>query len=178
MSRPAKKRAPIELALVGHAPVRGHRWGRISGLTDAGLLVDYDGNPHGPLLAQTTLALAPDAVRAAIAEARDVLLVFEEERAERPILIGLREPAPTAQAPTNTTPLQPPVVEAAEPILPAEALVDGRRVVLDARDEIVLRCGEASITLRRNGRVVIRGAYVETRSRGVNRIKGGSVQIN
>ena len=59
-----------------------------------------------------------------------------------------------------------------------EALVDGRRVVVEAEDEIVLRCGEASITLRRNGRVVVRGTYVETRSKGVNRIKGGSVQIN
>lgn len=59
-----------------------------------------------------------------------------------------------------------------------EARVDGRRVELDGRDEIVLRCGEASITLRRNGRVAIRGVQVETRATGVNRIKGGSVAIN
>jgi hypothetical protein len=56
--------------------------------------------------------------------------------------------------------------------------VDGRRVEIEAADEIVLRCGEACIVLRRNGRVIIRGTYVETRSRGVNRIKGGSVEIN
>lgn len=56
--------------------------------------------------------------------------------------------------------------------------VDGKRVEIEAADEIVLKCGEASITLRRNGRVVIRGTYVETRSKGTNRIKGGSVQIN
>lgn len=61
---------------------------------------------------------------------------------------------------------------------PLEAIVDGQRVVIDARDEIVLRCGKASITLRRNGRIVIRGTYVETRSAGTNRIRGGSVQIN
>ena len=59
-----------------------------------------------------------------------------------------------------------------------EALVDGKRVVIDAEDEVVLRCGKASITLRRNGRIVIRGTYVETRAEGTNRIKGGSVQIN
>jgi hypothetical protein len=61
---------------------------------------------------------------------------------------------------------------------PVEVLLDGKRVVIDARDEIVLRCGKASITLRRNGRIVIRGTYVETRAEGVNRIQGGSVQIN
>jgi len=64
------------------------------------------------------------------------------------------------------------------PRKPTEALVDGKRVVLDGQDEVVLRCGESSITLRRNGRVVIRGTYVETRAQGVNRIRGGSVQIN
>lgn len=53
-----------------------------------------------------------------------------------------------------------------------------RQLVMEAQDEVVLRCGEASITLRRNGRLVIRGAYVESRSRGTNRIKGGVVLIN
>jgi hypothetical protein len=47
-----------------------------------------------------------------------------------------------------------------------------------AQDEIVLECGSASVTLRRNGRVIIRGTYIETKSDGTNRIKGGQVQIN
>ena len=79
-----------------------------------------------------------------------------------------------------TTADEKPRAKAASPaeVKPLTAVVDGKQVVIEAADEIVLRCGEASITLRRNGRVIIRGAYVETRSRGVNRIKGGSVQIN
>jgi hypothetical protein len=52
------------------------------------------------------------------------------------------------------------------------------RVVISAAEEIVLECGEASITMRRNGRVVIKGAHVETRSKGMNRLKGATVQIN
>jgi uncharacterized protein (DUF2345 family) len=56
--------------------------------------------------------------------------------------------------------------------------VDGKRVRVTAQDEIVLQCGSASVTLRRNGRVIIRGTYVESRSEGTNRIKGGQVQIN
>jgi len=51
-------------------------------------------------------------------------------------------------------------------------------VVLEAEQEVVLRCGDASITLRRDGKVVLRGAYVETRAKGLNRIRGGSVKIN
>jgi len=59
-----------------------------------------------------------------------------------------------------------------------EVQVDGRRVVLQGDDEVVLRCGKASITLRRNGKIVIRGAYLVSRAEGTNRIRGGSVQIN
>jgi hypothetical protein len=75
--------------------------------------------------------------------------------------------------------LQAPVSHAAveEPQV-IEADVDGRRVRIVARDEIVLQCGEASITLRRNGRIIIKGTYVETSSEGTNRIKGGQVRIN
>ncbi|HEX6244789.1 MAG TPA: hypothetical protein VFZ61_27910 [Polyangiales bacterium] len=88
---------------------------------------------------------------------------------------------PTSEPRSDTRPqraAKAPSSAPAQPEAPLEALVDGKRVVIDAADEIVLRCGKASITLRRNGRVVIRGTYVETRAEGVNRVKGGSVQIN
>ncbi|MEO2036899.1 MAG: hypothetical protein ABGZ35_32895, partial [Planctomycetaceae bacterium] len=58
------------------------------------------------------------------------------------------------------------------------AEVDGERLVLTADKEITLRCGKASLTLTRAGKVLIRGAYLLSRSSGANRIKGGSVQIN
>ena len=52
------------------------------------------------------------------------------------------------------------------------------RLELTAEREIVLRCGKASITLTRAGKVLIRGDYISSRSSGVNKIKGGSVQLN
>jgi hypothetical protein len=79
---------------------------------------------------------------------------------------------------TNDTPAVPaaPAPDAALPVIDAD--VDGRRVRIVAKDEIVLECGQASVTLRRNGRITIRGTYVETDSEGTNRIKGGQVRIN
>jgi len=65
-----------------------------------------------------------------------------------------------------------------EPPCVLEADIDGRRVRVVAKDEIVLECGQASITLRRNGKIVIRGTYVETYATGTNRVKGGQVRIN
>jgi hypothetical protein len=56
--------------------------------------------------------------------------------------------------------------------------IDGEAVTLTAEKEIVLRCGKASLTLTRAGKILLRGAYLLSRSSGVNRIKGGSVQIN
>jgi hypothetical protein len=49
---------------------------------------------------------------------------------------------------------------------------------VQAAEELVLRCGDASITLTRAGKIILRGTYLLSRSSGVNRIKGGSVQIN
>ena len=55
---------------------------------------------------------------------------------------------------------------------------DGERLMVSAREQLVLRCGKASITLTKAGKVLIEGAYVSSRSSGVNRVKGGSVQLN
>lgn len=116
---------------------------------DSGVRVDYPGSPsRAPLAARCTVALTAADV------GRPVALLFEGGDAERPIVIGRMEP----------------------PAAGVEA--DGERLVLRADREIVLRCGDASITLTRAGKILIRGAYVLSRSSGVNRIRGGSVQIN
>ena len=86
--------------------------------------------------------------------------MFEDEDPRRPIVIGL---------------VQSPVALATQP---AVVTLDGDQVTLAAEREIVLRCGHASITLTRAGKILIRGKYLLSRSSGVNRIKGGSVQIN
>lgn len=140
-------------------PVSGPVIGWLVAHDEHGLSVDFPGSPAGPVVAQAMQALDLGDVATAIAERTPVLLTFELGRADRPIVLGLLHAA--AQKPG-----------------PAVAHVDGKRVVLSAEDEIVLQCGRASITLRRNGRVVIRGVEVETRASGVNRIRGGTVAIN
>jgi hypothetical protein len=50
--------------------------------------------------------------------------------------------------------------------------------VLTAQEEVTIRCGEASITLTRAGKVLIKGSYLLSKSTGPNRVKGGSVQLN
>lgn len=128
------------------------------------------GDPVVP--ARLALRATRERIEAAIAQRQQAVVVFENGDRTRPLIVGFIEPlAPQAPEP-------PREVQRPEAMPFVEADVDGRRVRVTAQDEIVLQCGSASITLRRNGRVVIRGTYVETHSEGTNRIKGGQVQIN
>ena len=49
---------------------------------------------------------------------------------------------------------------------------------LEAASKITLECGKASITLHRDGKVVVRGVHVLSRASGVIRIRGGTVELN
>ena len=49
---------------------------------------------------------------------------------------------------------------------------------IEAGRELVIECGEAKISLRKDGRIEIRGTHLISRSSGPNKIKGGSVFIN
>ena len=115
--------------------------------------ITFPGNPLRRLVsARSTVELSPGDV------GRDVAVSFEQGDPARPIVLGkLWQPEPRPSVQAN---------------------VDNERLVLSAEKEIVLQCGAASLTLTRSGKVLLRGAYILSRSSGVNRIKGGSVQIN
>ena len=113
--------------------------------------IDYPGNVPGLLSARSTVSLSPADC------GREVALMFESGDPRKPIILGLiHHPVPA----------------------PLEARLDNERLVLSAEQEIELRCGKSSITLTKAGKIILRGEYVLSRSTGVNRIKGGSVQIN
>lgn len=106
-----------------------------------------------PVVARSTVPLNPDFI------GREVVVAFEQDPSAPPIILGCIE--------------QP-----VQGRLQAEVELDGERLTITAQREIVLRCGKASIRLTRAGKVLIDGEYVLSRSSGVNRVKGGSVQIN
>jgi hypothetical protein len=51
-------------------------------------------------------------------------------------------------------------------------------LVLGATDSVSLRCGESSVDLRADGKVMIRGDDVLVRAKGTQRIRAGTVAIN
>jgi uncharacterized protein DUF6484 len=122
-------------------------------------LVIYPGQPGTAAIpARSTVDLHGSHI------SRQVVLAFEDADPGKPIVMG--------------------VLGAAEDGLrhaavgQVEVESDGKRVIVDAKEQLVLRCGKASIILTKTGKVLIQGAYVSNRSSGVLRLKGGSVNIN
>ncbi|WP_431261963.1 DUF6484 domain-containing protein [Roseateles chitinivorans] len=56
--------------------------------------------------------------------------------------------------------------------------VDGHREVIEAAEELELRCGEACIVLTADGRIQLRGTYITSHASATQRIVGGSVHVN
>lgn len=159
---------PSEPASPSHTTCIGHL---VSILEDDRVGVTVPGMA-ATLAARLAVPLTRTRLLEAIESRQSAVVIFEGEKSQRAIVIGLIEAVPQEvpeAPPAKATPEAPRVVEAD---------VDGKRVRIVGSDEIVLECGNASITLRRNGRVVIRGTYVETDSAGTNRIKGAAVRIN
>lgn len=52
------------------------------------------------------------------------------------------------------------------------------RARIEAQQELVLECGEASLTLREDGRVTLKGVDVTSHARRTQKIRGGTVHIN
>lgn len=143
--------------------------GKLTGIDSHGRpLVSYGGGPFQPVPARIATAQSqPDA--AAVEAKPTVLLVFENGDPHLPIIVGFVretfEPAPAAAvavpASDNHT------VE-----------LNGKVLVFEGRDEIVLKCGQGSITLRADGQIVLKGTKLVSRASQTNKIRGASVQIN
>jgi len=84
-------------------------------------------------------------------------------------------PARSTTNPTKRSPTAKRVSIASDAVNTQEV---PQELILTAKDQLTLRCGESSITLTAAGKIILRGKYIVSRSSGVQRIKGGSVQIN
>ena len=138
-------------------PLHGAIVGTIAGLIDDVVFVTYPGQiGSDPVACRTTVDVTPDAV------GRQALLVCEGGDARRPILIGCVRETAAPRSAAATVALE----------------ADESRVTVTAKEQIVLQCGTASITLTKAGKLIMRGTYISQRSTGVVRIKGGCVEIN
>ncbi|HEX6708666.1 MAG TPA: DUF6484 domain-containing protein [Albitalea sp.] len=158
LARPTRLVQPREAAV---AAASGAVVGELIAIADTGRtpLVCYPGQPGAQALAaRTVVPLGGEHV------GRALLLVFEHNDPARPVVMGvLHEAAPGS-------PEHPPAS--------VHVAADGQHLTVSAGEELELRCGRARILLTRDGTVHIEGQRIVSRADGVNRILGGSVQIN
>jgi hypothetical protein len=139
-----------------NAPAGSVVIGVLVGLDSAGAAkVDYPGNASGTLQARSIVPTSGEDV------GREIALMFVDDDPTRPVIMGIVQ-APVVQPPAGRV----------------QMAVDGETLTITAEKEIVLKCGEASLILTREGKIQLRGTYLLSRSSGVNRIQGGSIELN
>ena len=170
MSAPLRKRnrAAASAAETGER-IAGAVVGRVGGFERGEIRVSFQGADAEPVEARALADFDDTALERAAREHAEAVLLFEGGDPMRPLLVGLLRSA---------TPLVDALLAERGPQAETVARVDGKRVYVEGKEEIVLQCGKASLTLRRDGRVVLRGVNVVTQAEQVHKIRGGKVQVN
>jgi hypothetical protein len=136
---------------------------RLPGITLAELAgVANDGRP----LVRTAPGVAPQPALVAVsgpapdwraAAGQRAVVAFVDGDPQKPVVLG--------------------VVGGAAAPAPAHATTP-RTLRVAAGEELRIECGKSLIWLRADGRIEIRGEHLISRSRGPNKVKGGSVHLN
>jgi hypothetical protein len=138
--------------------------------------VDYSANPYNqPQSAVSTVSVTRQHLH------RQAALLFANGDPRHPVIIGLiHNPLDEMLETFEVRSVAGAETVAEQTASPTanDVTIDGKRIVIEGREEIVFKCGDASITLTKAGKILIRGKYLMNRSSGVNRIMGGSVQVN
>lgn len=169
MSSSSGRRTRAAAPGVGLEPIGGAVVGRVVAFERGQVKVSYGAPPGPPVTARVLGALDDATLARAAREKAEAVLLFEAGDPGRPLLVGLLR---------SETPLVDALLAGPLPAGEKIARVDGKRVVVEGKDEVVLQCGKASLTLRRDGGVILRGVNVVTQADQIHKIRGGKVQVN
>ena len=140
-----------------------------------GLIVDvHQGRPYvkfgnadvgSSVLARVAMA-GQSNLQDALVDGQPVLLVLENGDPALPIIIGV------------VSDVLPKVPSLVQDDGEDGFELNGKRMSFEGQEEVVLRCGKASITLRADGQVVVKGTRLMSRASETNKVRGATVQIN
>jgi len=140
---------------------RVHAW-----CEDGTILVDMQGDRG---IVPCDLLVVADGHVPVLASGDVVLVADMSDGAARSIVLG-------RVGPSRLAPLESPLeADTAAPHATEEAPDE---LVIEARKSLTLRVGGGSITLREDGKILIKGNDLVSHAQRMNRIKGGAVSIN
>lgn len=140
--------------------------GWIASIAKSGrVFVDFPGNTQGPLAAHSIINISEENINKED-NPTSVLLAFGNEDHSKPIILGF----------INECFIEPksPNVQSNN----IETYFDENKLVIESNREIVLRCGQSSVTLSADGKIVIKGKRIVSRASEANKVKGSCVSIN
>lgn len=124
--------------------------GRISGFDSKGRpLVDFECNAYSRPLAAASVPEIDDSHIGL-----EAALMFEKGRSDRPVIMGLMHGRATSPGKEE---------------LPK---------TIHAETELLIKCGESSILLKKDGNIIISGKEILSRASRNNVIRGGTIHLN
>jgi hypothetical protein len=139
------------------------RVGHLAGIDDEGRVL-FRAGAEPPIPVSIALAIS-DGLVARAARTGERALVVRVGDGDDWMLVGLvRERLPQRQRRAGPGDV--------------EVRVDGDKLIFEAERAIELRCGHSSLTLRKDGKIVLTGDYVVSASRGPNKIRGATISLN
>ena len=154
----------LELTKTESSETKGLCVGSLTYVNEKGeAFVDYPGNMLGPIPARS---LVPQLRR----DNLPILLIFENGNPQLPIIIG-----PIYNTVGQGRSSQAVSLQVSEP---KDIFIDGKKLVLNAQEEIMLCCGDGSIVIKKGGKIILKGTEIVSRASRTNKIKGASVAIN
>lgn len=124
-------------------------------IEDNRLLVRVDGGNEEWLVIADLLATGDDPL--VLAAGDSVLCWIDTHDRDRGVILG--RVGPSSQPKTS----EPEIADV---------------LVLEAKQSLTLRVGDGSITIREDGKILVKGTDLVSHAKRMNRIKGGSVSIN
>lgn len=129
-------------------------------------IVDFPDNPRSqPILAIATCQLDARHI------GRQVALLFAQRDMAQPIVIGVVRDHAQSQL----------ISAASVPQFTHNLVASGATahdVVFKSTGQMVFQCGQSSLSLTEQGRIIMRGTHIASYSDGVNRIRGAMVEVN
>jgi hypothetical protein len=140
--------------------------GHLTGIDEEGrLLFRPEGSDTDPQPVAIGLELSDGALVKAARQQRRALVARTTDPTPRHILVGLVRD----RVATKAVSARPGTLEVG---------LDGETLKLTADRDLVLQCGEAKLTLRKDGKIVLSGSNILSTSRGPHRIKGATIALN
>ena len=132
-------------------------------------LVDYDDNPANTPIRATSLILLPINQKASLEFPLKVLITLIDEKSP-PIIVGIVHEQPFSHVIEQDTTRMGTENNCHE--------ISADFIHVQGNEEIQFNCGKSSLSLKKDGQVIIKGENITNRARGNNKIKGASVKIN